>query len=231
MSHMPSPPDAALAPLLLFVLGCGCGSNGDAPFADAALADAGGSPTDSSFPDGDSASSDATVTIDAAELAVRRVFLSVGRWNGALGGLAGADAKCQAEADGEGLTGTFRAWLGDDTGSPATRFTRTGGPYMRLDGVAVAADWDDLVDGNLAASITVTAAGAPGDSVYDSWSNVNVDGTTEFALYDCDRWSVDGDASGALGIPTYTDFRWTRGSAPGLVTSCFFEKHLYCFEE
>lgn len=45
---------------------------------------------------------------------LRRVFISNGLWTGDLGGLAGADEKCQKEAQEKGLEGTWKAFLGDD---------------------------------------------------------------------------------------------------------------------
>ena len=60
---------------------------------------------------------------------------------GDLGGLAGADAKCQARAMAAGLTGTFRAWLSDATNSPSSRFPQDAGPYLLVNGGLVANNW------------------------------------------------------------------------------------------
>ena len=89
------------------------------------------------------------------------VFLSSAVYDGAMGGLDGADAKCQALAAAAGLPGTFRAWLSDSTGSPSTRFTQSTLRYVRVDGVKVADDWADLTDATklLYAPINVTENG------------------------------------------------------------------------
>jgi hypothetical protein len=55
----------------------------------------------------------------------KRVFVSGSKWNGNLGGLAGADAKCQQAADAAGLGGTFRAWISDDATSASSRLTHS----------------------------------------------------------------------------------------------------------
>ena len=48
----------------------------------------------------------------------KTVFLTIASFNGNLGGLTGADEKCQAEADGPASivpSGTYLAWLGQMT--------------------------------------------------------------------------------------------------------------------
>nr|MBA3500495.1 hypothetical protein [Deltaproteobacteria bacterium] len=88
-------------------------------------------------------------------IAPKRVFLTAGQFSGAqIGGLTGADAKCQAEAMAANLTGTYKAWLSDITGSPSTRFTKsTIVPYVRTDGFLLAQSFDDLTDGTIAGPI------------------------------------------------------------------------------
>ena len=77
--------------------------------------------------------------------------------NGNLGGLAGADAICQARAEAAGslaAPGTYLAWLSDAGGgvdppvSPSTRFIQASVPYRLVNGTIVAASWSDLVDGS-----------------------------------------------------------------------------------
>ena len=60
------------------------------------------------------------------------MFITDNQFTGDLGGLDGADDKCQGEADGaDDLAGTYRAWLSDFTGSPSTRFeTQAAFPYV-----------------------------------------------------------------------------------------------------
>lgn len=76
------------------------------------------------------------------------------------GGLEGADAICQSEADAAGLEGTFLAWLSTSANDdPESRFSHAGGPFVRTDGIIIAEDWADLTDGELIASINHNAAG------------------------------------------------------------------------
>ena len=59
----------------------------------------------------------------------------------------GGDAFCQSLATAANFRGQFRMWLGDATGSPATRFIQSVVPYYRADGVLLAASYADVVDG------------------------------------------------------------------------------------
>ncbi|MCA9876161.1 MAG: hypothetical protein KC442_00200, partial [Thermomicrobiales bacterium] len=71
---------------------------------------------------------------------------------GEIGGLTGADAKCQSLADAAGLSGIFKAWLSDGNQSPDTRFSFFSGPWRlppnAVDGgdlpPVVATDLEDL---------------------------------------------------------------------------------------
>ncbi len=81
----------------------------------------------------------------AAGACYRTVFLSSVQYSGALGGLVGADAKCQANASAAGLRGVYRAWLADSTHSAATRLTHAPVPYVLVSGLAIARSWTDLL--------------------------------------------------------------------------------------
>jgi hypothetical protein len=60
------------------------------------------------------------------------VFTTKAVFDGDLGGLAGADAKCNTYAKAAGLSGTFRAWL-SDSGTDAISRVPEGGPWRILD--------------------------------------------------------------------------------------------------
>lgn len=86
-------------------------------------------------------------------------FISSTSSNGNLGGLTGADQKCQTLADSAGIHGTFKAWLGDSTKSPSNRFTQATVPYVKLDGSLIANHWTDLTDGDIANPINIDENG------------------------------------------------------------------------
>jgi hypothetical protein len=63
----------------------------------------------------------------------KRVFVTSTSYTGDLGGLAGADLKCQAAAESVGLHGTFKAWLSDKK-TPAPSRLSDLGPWYSIDG-------------------------------------------------------------------------------------------------
>ncbi len=68
-----------------------------------------------------------------ADQHAKTVFVTSATFKSNLGGLAGADDKCQAEADDAASivpSGIYLAWLSDGTDSPDTRFTKSSHPYV-----------------------------------------------------------------------------------------------------
>jgi len=156
-----------------------------------------------------------------------RVFLSSALYTGALGGLASADAKCQALAEAAGLPGEYKAWLADATGAPSARFVRSGGPYVLVDGTTVAANWADLTDGQLLAPIAVTETGGGPGTVTSVWTHTLTNGNRGDGV-SCVEWTYEqlpnhGDA----GRADLTDARWTDAGFAGCNSPC----HLYCFQQ
>jgi cysteine-rich repeat protein len=166
----------------------------------------------------------------ACELEALRVFVSSATWKGDLGGLAGADAKCQALALDAMLGGVWMAWLSDDDAGPADRFTTKGGsmPYVLVDGVQIADDWADLVDGDLDGPIHRTETGAMSGGSIQVWTNTDIAGNPSSIDKFCADWSdPGGGASGDFGDRTVQDGNWTKKGSGGCNTAC----HLYCFEQ
>lgn len=166
----------------------------------------------------------------------KRVFASSATFTGGqIGGLAGGDAKCQSAADAAGLGGTYRAWLSDATGSPASRFVQSSTPYLRVDNVLIANDWADLTDGTLNAPISVTetkgvAASEPICDGATHWvfTNTTKFGTLNSASLSCSNWTSDVGGSG-WGNLVDTFASWTDGCTGG--NFCNKRTPLYCFEQ
>ena len=163
----------------------------------------------------------------------KRVFATSTLQTGNMGGLAGADAKCQARAAAAGLSGTYKAWLSDGTGSPSTRFTRSTTPYELVNGVKIANNWTDLVDGTLLAAINVTESGGvppAGDvacTTGHAWTNTNTDGTQANAIYSCTNWTSTAGGS-TWGLFNQASGQWTSYCSGGL---CSWNMTMYCFEQ
>ena len=101
--------------------------------------------------------------VDGACEFVKWAFTTSTTHNGNFGGLAGADAFCQQHATNAGLPGTYKAWLGDNTGAPADRFAQATVPYVMPAGpanvIVLATSYADLTDGTIAANFERTEAG------------------------------------------------------------------------
>jgi cysteine-rich repeat protein len=182
--------------------------------------------------DGATADEDGCSAVCTKEL--RRVFVTSAVFTGDLGGRAGADAKCQAAAESASAPGTFRAWLSTNNGSPADDFVKSAVPYVRLDDVQVAADWQDLVDGTLEAPIIVSELGGPPaasthvcipQDAWGAWTSTDAAGLPSMKGT-CVDWSVtDGDATlGRVGDPSLA---WSFFC----VTPCSSKASLYCVEQ
>ncbi len=175
-------------------------------------------------------------------------FLSEGAWSGDLGGLSGADAKCQAEVDGAGVSGTFKAWLSDTTTDARDRLTHSAGPYVMTDGVMIAMDWDDLVDGTLLAKFDTTISQRV-VNVASVWTDSSPAGITESGFSStadsCGDWtrgttvSATGIGEVVVGCTTVTTSAWSNcqieccdGSANCQGIFSFPNPHrLFCLEQ
>jgi hypothetical protein len=170
-------------------------------------------------------------------------FLSSAAYKGGeLGGVEGADLKCQnlatlAEFDN---AASFKAWLSDALHSPFKDFTHTAGmPYVRPDGVRIANDWDDLILNGPGDGIIVTETGATMLSKY-VWTGTAPSGKVFDANATCTTWSssaiVEKSRVGLSGVDKQqeqvwlqwlTDKRWTSSASLG----CNYAYRIYCFEQ
>jgi len=160
----------------------------------------------------------AAATVEAQEQQPLGFFItSVGLGNGAdLGGLAGADAHCQALAEAVGAGGrTWRAYLSTQAGGGRQAVNardRIGqGPWFNAAGLRVATNVDDLHYNNAALGYehslnekgeTINSA-AMGDSPnqHDVLTGTQMDGTAFPAGDDrtCNNWTSSGEGSAMLG--------------------------------
>jgi hypothetical protein len=110
------------------------------------------------------------------------------------GGLASADAQCQADADDAGIAGTFLAFLTSGNQTAESRFTTTGEPWRRVDGVRITQTADELVGASPApiweSFIARTANNAPISSRV--WTGT--------AAQHCQNWNSNMDTQqGTVG--------------------------------
>ena len=156
------------------------------------------------------------------------VFVTSGEFNGNLGGLAGADAKCQAAADASALTpGTYTAWLSITSSNARDRVTQSAGPYIRTDGQTIASDFTDLTDctgGNcLQNPINRDENAATNNN--SVWTGTDTQGV-EPVPGSCGAFNGT-TGFGVRGISLATAGNWTFADFLG----CFAPGSLYCFQD
>ncbi len=168
------------------------------------------------------------------------VFVTSEVYNGNLGGVAGADAKCQMGANAAGLGGTWRAWISDNLGnSPNSRLYHSTVPYRTVGTSAnggnkiVADNWNDLIDGSLDNSINMTQYGGLLDNNNLAWTGTDASGN-HFNFgggfsSDCGNWlSSLSSVYGSNGLVAGVNFNWTNH---GGIAACTTPNHLYCFQQ
>ncbi|MFB6374778.1 MAG: DUF1554 domain-containing protein [Bradymonadaceae bacterium] len=137
---------------------------------------------------------------------VHRFFRTSTTYSGYLGGLSGADAKCNAQASRAQLTGTWKAILSDTSTSAKSRIRVAAGLYNMSPDRDVATDREDLWDGSIATRITRNAKGNNADVEY-VWTGTEEDGSS--AAKNCDNWTNASTSSGGhvggtdVGVPAY----------------------------
>jgi hypothetical protein len=179
-----------------------------------------------------------TVTMSAARtvtatftLTPNLMFVTSSVHTGNLGGLAGADAICQARANGVGLPGTYRAYLSSiDANTPIPAPSRMNGAsgWVRVDGVPVVETIDQFAMGALNPPRIHERGADVGNTQFPfAWTGTSSTGTFDST---CSAASVfapwGGEIGEALiGIVTATDFRVVATDRAG----CGSTMRLYCF--
>lgn len=171
-----------------------------------------------------------------ADGSCRVVFVTSTSYSGQLGGLPGADTRCQQRALAAGLTGVYRAWLSASTISASERLTHAVVPYLRTDGATVANDWTDLTSGSIRAFIDRTELGLPlASGTTKVYTGTRGDGFAVSILQPdagasptCGDWT-DGSVStlGRTGILDDLDDEWTDAA----FSPCDTQGALYCVQQ
>jgi hypothetical protein len=114
----------------------------------------------------------------------RAAFVSAGYFYPS-NGLASADAICTSEAAAASLPGTYRAFLATTQASAMSRFDVGGAPWVRVDGVVLAATASDFAAGNWLAPLNVTARSAYIGN-FAVW--VGAPGPSALGISNCNDW-------------------------------------------
>lgn len=161
----------------------------------------------------------------------KTVFVNSDQFMGNLGGLAGADAICQAAADDPAAVvpaGEYVAWLSTDTVDARDRITQTLGVYVRSDGVVVAKSYADLINAANVPLLSPIGRDEFANLVTDAiWTGTSSTGIGDPSSH-CSGWTKAGTTDrGTIGAPIRMDGGWTLAFRQ----SCENSQHLYCFQK
>lgn len=171
----------------------------------------------------------------------RVVFISSAPTDADLGGITGADLRCQnlAQAAGIASYAGFRAWLSDADDSPLTRLAFSPEPLVQLNGVLIAEDLAHLISDGPGDGITVSELRTTLMQVR-VWTNTAVNGEVFSETDHCDNWTSTANQSGARtgnnAVPKLPADMWNEWSAEKqwtsfLPLSCSYSAHIYCIED
>lgn len=150
-----------------------------------------------------------------------RIFVTRTAYDGNLGGLSGADQKCQASADAANLGGTFVAVLGTSTTTARSRLGAARG-FIRVDDEPFADINTQLISG--------VVFNPPNINEYGERMPAETSVATGFqrtgqADYICNDWTTN-QGSGDFAYAGYTGGDWRYVGVAG----CSGRLHLYCAE-
>lgn len=153
------------------------------------------------------------------------VFVTNGTFDGNLGGITGADNKCNDAARASGLSGVYFAWLSAGFQTPASRFVRNVSSYVLTNGTTIANGFDDLISGDILAPINLNENGQIDGVPLRVWSNTNTNAES-LGNRDCSGWRGTSD-EGYFGLKIFDNAFWTEVTT----ASCDILSRLYCFEQ
>jgi hypothetical protein len=178
----------------------------------------------------------------SCDLEAYRIFITSEPFPGALGGITGADLRCQNLADDAGWIDTqqVRAWLSDSDESPLTRFVGVDPdrPYALVNGKRVADNLADLIASGPGDGVTLDELGAAHTDVR-VWTNTSVTGDVFSKSDNCANWVSDSSQflgwAGINAVPklpadqwkNWSDLKWWTGQA---FRECNLANRLYCLE-
>ncbi len=176
---------------------------------------------------------DRTVVVSPQKAQGRFAFLSLGTIDGAWGVMP-ADGHCKSEANSAQLPGTYKALLATTTASAASRFNYGNGtlPWVRPDGIPLAATAADLMTGKLLAALEVTSGGfqlplflTGGAATGVPWGNPLQPGSLAET---CQNWTSKASAD-LLVVGNAS--RSTDSFLHEVFSSCDSQRHVYCLQE
>jgi len=158
--------------------------------------------------------------------AIYKVFVTSTSYDGNLGGVSGADAKCMRRAQAAGLYETYKAWVSTTTSEPKNWIPDV--KYVLRNSTVVANNKADLLDGTIQNKINIDEFGNTvsfGKNTYTG-TYATGDGTH----YTCNDWTSNlSSLYGDIGSVDSIDTWWS--SKPTSRSQCHVRnRRLYCFQ-
>ncbi len=172
-----------------------------------------------------------------------RVFVTSTAYDGNLGGIAGADAKCQARADGASLGGTWKAMISDGSTNAISRVLNRTKPVFTIAGklawnpsqqVILGGDTNPAYGagslpfgaGLIASAINITELGTT-PAAYIVWTGTNTNGQVVGTSH-CSNWTSNSSGISAYyGNASSVSSIWITQN----VSPCNNSYRLYCLED
>ncbi len=159
----------------------------------------------------------------------RVVFVTAAQYQGNLGGIVGADQKCQTAADASTVARikgrTFNAWVSTLASSVSARFPHATAPYRDASGALVASNWTDLTDGSLVTGIRLTELGVDSTNA-NTWTGTESNGANSTGTTCLDWTTLDASSKGTRGNIGGNGNGWSGSTTD----DCVVTHPLYCFE-
>lgn len=153
------------------------------------------------------------------------IFITDGTWKGSeIGGLTGADSKCQSEADTQGLTGTWKAVLSTSTVNAIDRFPGLSGRLQNVVGNEVVAEiTTDFWSGSRGSIPILKPDGSEpsGQTIFTGTLNGGSKATNH-----CSDWTSDA-SNGRAAIHTMNQAFFDNSHS----SNCNVARRLYCLRE
>jgi hypothetical protein len=166
-------------------------------------------------------------TTSICESADRKLFVSSQTFDGNLGGLAGADAKCQTLATAAHLPGAYKAFLSDSTTNAQQHVPANVNKFVLVDGTVIANDSESFFAMHLA-NIDRTESGATKASA-SVWTGSSSSGISD-ATGQCSDWTSNAAGNPqapSTGLTSQSGARWANDTTK----TCDQSLSLYCIEQ
>lgn len=166
----------------------------------------------------------------------KKIFITSTQYNGNLGGVSGADSKCQARASAAGLSGTYKAIISSNTSNAKERMPNSR--YVTVTGEILSTNLAGLFDGGINYQIRTESGNYATTSGYAQsvWTGSDGNGNGYLSgsptLTTCSNWSSSNSSYwGETGyVAEYYNSTWIQTGGTGWAP-CDINRSLYCFQE